>query len=44
MEKNRAVDPIADDLASLALDILLDEAGYQRSGPNLLLFPGAQDA
>ncbi len=44
MEKNRAVDPIADDLASLALDILMDEAGYQRSGPNLLLFPGSQDA
>ena len=44
MEKNMAVDPIADDLASLSLDILMDEAGYQRSGPNLLLFPGAQDA
>ncbi|MHB1331231.1 MAG: formate dehydrogenase accessory protein FdhE [Sulfuriferula sp.] len=44
MEKNMAVDPIADDLASLALDILMDEAGYLRSGPNLLLFPGMQDA
>lgn len=44
LEKNMALDPIADDLASLALDILLDEAGYQRSGPNLLLFAGAQDA
>jgi len=44
MEKNRAVDPIADDLASLALDILMDEAGYQRIGPNLLLFPGSHDA
>ncbi|BBP04321.1 protein FdhE [Sulfuriferula plumbiphila] len=44
MEKNMAVDPIADDLASLALDILMDEAGYQRSGPSLLLFPTAQDA
>ncbi|WP_413436553.1 formate dehydrogenase accessory protein FdhE [Sulfuriferula sp. GW1] len=43
MEKNMAVDPIADDLASLALDILMDEAGYQRSGPNLLLFPGSHD-
>jgi len=44
MEKNMAVDPIADDLASLALDILMDEAGYQRIGPNLLLFPAEQDA
>lgn len=44
LEKNMALDPIADDLASLALDILMDEAGYQRSGPNLLLFPAAQDA
>ncbi len=34
------VDPVADDLATLALDILLDEAGYSRSGPNLLLIPG----
>lgn len=30
-------DPVADDLATLALDILVDEAGYTRSGPNLLL-------
>jgi len=36
-----AVDPVADDLATLALDILVDEAGYSRSGPNLLLTPGA---
>ncbi|MDK9705079.1 MAG: formate dehydrogenase accessory protein FdhE [Sulfuritalea sp.] len=34
------VDPVADDLATLALDILVDEAGYARSGPNLLLAPG----
>lgn len=34
------VDPIADDLATLALDILLDEAGYSRAGPNLLFVPG----
>ena len=33
-------DPVADDIATLALDILLDEAGYARSGPNLLLAPG----
>jgi hypothetical protein len=36
----RALDPVADDLASFALDILMDEAGYGRSGPNLLLVPG----
>jgi len=35
------IDPVADDLATLALDILVDEAGYSRSGPNLLLVPGA---
>jgi FdhE protein len=34
------VDPVADDLATLALDILVDEAGYARAGPNLLLVPG----
>jgi FdhE protein len=35
------VDAVADDLATLALDILVDEAGYARAGPNLLLVPGA---
>jgi FdhE protein len=36
-EKDPRVDPVADDLATLALDLLVDEAGYGRSGPNLLL-------
>ena len=36
-EKDPYVDPVADDLATLALDILVDEAGYTRSGPNLFL-------
>ena len=36
-EQDIAVDPVADDLATLALDLLLDEAGYARSGPNYLL-------
>lgn len=36
-----AIDPVADDLASLALDILVDEAGFARVGPNLLFMPGA---
>jgi FdhE protein len=34
-------DPVADDLATLALDILVDEAGYSRTGPNLFFVPGA---
>lgn len=34
------VDPVADDLASLTLDILVDETGYGRSGPNFLFVPG----
>jgi FdhE protein len=36
-DKDPNVDPVADDLATLALDMLVDEAGYERSGPNLLL-------
>ena len=39
-EKDFAVDPAADDLATLTLDMLVDEAGYSRSGPNLLLLGG----
>ena len=41
-EKDPRVDPVADDLATLALDLLLDEAGYQRAGPNLLLLGAHQ--
>jgi FdhE protein len=40
-EKDPRVDPVADDLATLSLDMLMDEAGYSRSGPNLLLIGGA---
>jgi FdhE protein len=32
---------VADDLATLSLDMLVDESGYARSGPNLLLVIGA---
>lgn len=39
-EKDALVDPIADDLNSLALDLLVDEKGYARTGPNLLFYPG----
>ena len=38
-EKAPELDPVADDLASLALDLLLDEQGFTRSGTNLMLFP-----
>ncbi|MEK6663807.1 MAG: formate dehydrogenase accessory protein FdhE [Pseudomonadota bacterium] len=37
LDKDPHLDPTADDLASLALDILMDETGIQRSGPNLFL-------
>lgn len=40
-EKDPQVEPTADDLASLALDVLVDEQGYARSGPNLLFHPGS---
>jgi FdhE protein len=40
MEKDPYVEPAADDLASLALDLLLDETGYARSGLNFMLLPG----
>jgi FdhE protein len=41
MEKDTALEPAADDLATLALDMLVFEQGYGRLGPNLLLAPGA---
>jgi FdhE protein len=40
-DKDAYVEPNADDLATLALDILVDEQGYGRSGPNLLFHPGS---
>ncbi len=42
-EKDPLVDPVADDLATLALDMLVDEAGYERAGPNLFMI-GSVDA
>ncbi|CAB3748474.1 formate dehydrogenase accessory protein FdhE [Paraburkholderia humisilvae] len=38
-EKDFDIEPLADDLASLTLDLLMNEAGYERSGPNPLLWP-----
>jgi FdhE protein len=40
LEKDNTMDPVADDLATLALDMLVDERGYNRLGPNLLFLPG----
>lgn len=39
-EKDPAVDPFADDIATLALDILMADEGYERLGFNPLLIPG----
>ncbi|WP_293775754.1 formate dehydrogenase accessory protein FdhE [uncultured Oxalicibacterium sp.] len=44
MERNPAVEPVADDLASLTLDLLVSEAGFQRHGINLMLLFGDPDA
>lgn len=43
MERDLQVEPIADDLASLTLDLLVADAGYQRHGTNLLLLFGDDD-
>lgn len=40
LEKDPQQEATADDLATLALDLLMDERGVQRSGPNLFLLPG----
>lgn len=39
-DHDATADLTADDLASLALDMLLDDAGFARGGPNLLFVPG----
>jgi FdhE protein len=39
-DKDPQADPVADDLATLALDILMDESGYQRASPNFFFVPG----
>lgn len=40
-EKDPNLEPSVDDLATLALDLLVDQEGYARSGPNLLFYPGS---
>ncbi|MDH0730585.1 formate dehydrogenase accessory protein FdhE [Pseudomonas sichuanensis] len=42
LENDAAAEPLADDLASLALDIRLDEEEFHRLAPNLLLAPGGE--
>jgi len=39
MEKDQGAEPFADDLASLALDILVGEAGWARANPHPFLVP-----
>lgn len=43
MERDNEVEPAADDLASLTLDLLVSEAGFQRHGVNLSLLYGDPD-
>ena len=43
MERELNVDPVADDLGSITLDILVSEDGYQPHGVNLLLLTGEGD-
>jgi FdhE protein len=38
-EKDLDFEPLADDLASLTLDLLMGDAGYRRASPNPLLWP-----
>lgn len=40
MEKDPQVEPVADDLASISLDLLVSEDGFERSGHNLMLLFG----
>jgi FdhE protein len=41
MAKDTQVEAVADDLGTLALDMLMDEAGKTRGGPNLFFHPGS---
>lgn len=40
LEKDGGMEAMADDLATLALDMLMDDKGKARCGPNLLFHPG----
>ncbi|MET0310559.1 MAG: formate dehydrogenase accessory protein FdhE [Burkholderiaceae bacterium] len=43
MERDAQVEPVADDLATVTLDLLVSEAGFQRHGANLMLLFGDPD-
>lgn len=43
MDRDPRVDPWADDLATLALDLLVDQEGFERAGLNFLMLQGASD-
>lgn len=43
-EKDLYVEPVADDLASVALDVLMGEAGYMRANGNPLLWQSTEAA
>lgn len=43
MERDNRVEPMADDLASLTLDLLVSDTGLQRQGVNLMLLFGDPD-
>lgn len=43
LDKDHALDPVADDLASIQLDWLMSDAGYARSGVNHLMLQKAAD-
>ena len=43
MERDAHVEPVADDLASVTLDLLVSDAGFQRHGVNLMLLFGDPD-
>jgi FdhE protein len=42
-EKDPGIEPVADDVASLALDVLLGEQGYHRASGNPLLWQSTAD-
>jgi len=41
LERAPRAEALADDVATLSLDLLLSEEGYSRGGVNLFLLPGA---
>ncbi|HJQ59919.1 MAG TPA: formate dehydrogenase accessory protein FdhE [Vineibacter sp.] len=43
VEEDAAVDPVADDLATLTLDMLMAEAGWARAHPSFYLLPEVEE-